>query len=119
MVNTFKIGVKDIAWFIGAFVVTMVAFATQGHIVFGSYVSLHSACHDTLMIRSLEGFSTVWKGILTCVRILLGDFDYDALKQASPFWAPVFFTIYMASVSERHSNMIDRFGADFCCHHAP
>jgi len=98
MVNTFKIGVKDIAWFIGAFVVTMVAFATQGHIVFGS---------------SLEGFSTVWKGILTCVRILLGDFDYDALKQASPFWAPVFFTIYMIFVAIMLLNMFIAIVCEF------
>ncbi|KAJ8248344.1 hypothetical protein GJAV_G00241000 [Gymnothorax javanicus] len=71
---------KDILGFAIMFFIVFFAYAQLGYLVFGTEV---------------ESFSTFVKCIFTQFRIILGDFDYDAIDKANRILGPLYFVTYV------------------------
>ncbi|XP_062286585.1 polycystin-2-like protein 1 [Scomber scombrus] len=71
---------KDILGFAVMFFIVFFAYAQLGYLLFGTEV-------DT--------FSTFVKCIFTQFRIILGDFDYDAIDRANRVLGPIYFVTYV------------------------
>ncbi|XP_064173028.1 polycystin-2-like protein 1 [Anguilla rostrata] len=71
---------KDILGFAIMFFIVFFAYAQLGYLVFGTEV---------------ESFSTFVKCIFTQFRIILGDFNYDAIDQANRILGPLYFVTYV------------------------
>ncbi|XP_055976824.1 polycystin-2-like protein 1 [Sorex fumeus] len=71
---------KDILGFAVMFFIVFFAYAQLGYLLFGTQV---------------ENFSTFVKCIFTQFRIILGDFDYDAIDNANRILGPVYFVTYV------------------------
>ncbi|KAL6487075.1 hypothetical protein MHYP_G00037010 [Metynnis hypsauchen] len=70
----------DILGFAIMFFIVFFAYAQLGYLLFGTEV---------------ESFSTFHKCIFTQFRIILGDFDYDAIEQANRVLGPIYFFTYV------------------------
>ncbi|KAG8435262.1 hypothetical protein GDO86_013277 [Hymenochirus boettgeri] len=71
---------KDILGFAIMFFIVFFAYAQLGYLLFGTQV---------------ETFSTFVKCIFTQFRIILGDFDYDAIDNANRILGPIYFVTYV------------------------
>ncbi|KAM9726878.1 polycystin-2-like protein 1 [Menidia menidia] len=71
---------KDIFGFAIMFFIVFFAYAQLGYLLFGTEV---------------ESFSTFVKCIFTQFRIILGDFDYDAIDRANRVLGPIYFVTYV------------------------
>ncbi|KAK7810931.1 hypothetical protein U0070_013585 [Myodes glareolus] len=71
---------KDILGFAVMFFIVFFAYAQLGYLIFGTQV---------------ENFSTFVKCIFTQFRIILGDFDYNAINNANRILGPVYFVTYV------------------------
>ncbi|KAL5965302.1 Polycystin-2 [Taenia solium] len=71
---------KDIAGFGVMFFIVFFAFAQLGYLAFGTQVS---------------DFGTFATALLTLFRIILGDFDFQALQEAQSFFGPLYFLVYI------------------------
>ncbi|KAJ8393244.1 hypothetical protein AAFF_G00063160 [Aldrovandia affinis] len=71
---------KDILGFAIMFFIVFFAYAQLGYLLFGTEV---------------ESFSTFVKCIFTQFRIILGDFDYDAIDKANRVLGPIYFVSYV------------------------
>ncbi|CAH6952351.1 Pkd2l1 [Phodopus roborovskii] len=71
---------KDILGFAVMFFIVFFAYAQLGYLIFGTQV---------------ENFSTFVKCIFTQFRIILGDFDYNAIDNANRILGPVYFVTYV------------------------
>lgn len=71
---------KDLAGFAVMFTIIFFAFAQLGYLIFGTQV---------------QGFSTFPRCIFTLFRIILGDFDFQALEDAHRFLGPAYFILYV------------------------
>ncbi|XP_040294234.1 polycystic kidney disease 2-like 1 protein [Bufo bufo] len=71
---------KDILGFAIMFFIVFFAYAQLGYLLFGTQV---------------ENFSTFVKCIFTQFRIILGDFDYDAIDNANRVLGPIYFVTYV------------------------
>ncbi|KAH9277542.1 Polycystic kidney disease 2-like 1 protein [Echinococcus granulosus] len=71
---------KDIAGFGVMFFIVFFAFAQLGYLAFGTQVS---------------DFSTFATSLMTLFRIILGDFDFQALHDAQSFFGPLYFLVYI------------------------
>ncbi|XP_027384975.1 polycystic kidney disease 2-like 1 protein [Bos indicus x Bos taurus] len=71
---------KDILGFAVMFFLVFFAYAQLGYLLFGTQV---------------ENFSTFVKCIFTQFRIILGDFDYNAIDNANRILGPVYFVTYV------------------------
>lgn len=71
---------KDILGFAIMFFIVFFAYAQLGYLLFGTQV---------------ENFSTFVKCIFTQFRIILGDFDYDAIDNANRLLGPIYFVTYV------------------------
>ncbi|XP_062070204.1 polycystin-2-like protein 1 isoform X2 [Lepus europaeus] len=71
---------KDILGFAVMFFIVFFAYAQLGYLLFGTQV---------------ENFSTFIKCIFTQFRIILGDFDYNAIDNANRILGPVYFVTYV------------------------
>ncbi|XP_017279853.1 polycystic kidney disease 2-like 1 protein [Kryptolebias marmoratus] len=71
---------KDILGFAIMFFIVFFAYAQLGYLIFGMEV---------------ESFSTFVKCIFTQFRIILGDFDYDAIDRANRVLGPIYFVTYV------------------------
>uniref|UniRef100_A0A3B3CE36 Polycystic kidney disease 2-like 1 n=1 Tax=Oryzias melastigma TaxID=30732 RepID=A0A3B3CE36_ORYME len=71
---------KDIMGFAVMFFIVFFAYAQLGYLLFGTQV-------DT--------FSTFVKCIFTQFRIILGDFNFDAIDQANRVLGPIYFVTYV------------------------
>ncbi|KAM9847493.1 polycystin-2-like protein 1 [Aulostomus maculatus] len=71
---------KDIMGFAIMFFIVFFAYAQLGYLLFGMEV---------------ESFSTFVKCIFTQFRIILGDFDYDAIDRANRVLGPIYFVTYV------------------------
>ncbi|KAI4550887.1 hypothetical protein MJT46_018394 [Ovis ammon polii x Ovis aries] len=71
---------KDILGFAVMFFIVFFAYAQLGYLLFGTQV---------------ENFSTFAKCIFTQFRIILGDFDYNAIDNANRILGPVYFVTYV------------------------
>ncbi|XP_023564672.1 polycystic kidney disease 2-like 1 protein isoform X2 [Octodon degus] len=71
---------KDILGFAIMFFIVFFAYAQLGYLLFGTQV---------------ENFSTFIKCIFTQFRIILGDFDYNAINNANRILGPVYFVTYV------------------------
>ncbi|KAK7901704.1 hypothetical protein WMY93_018473 [Mugilogobius chulae] len=71
---------KDIMGFAIMFFIVFFAYAQLGYLLFGTEV---------------ESFSTFVKCIFTQFRIILGDFDYDAIDRANRVLGPIYFVTYV------------------------
>ncbi|XP_069545902.1 polycystin-2-like protein 1 [Brachyistius frenatus] len=71
---------KDILGFAIMFFIVFFAYAQLGYLLFGMEV---------------ESFSTFVKCIFTQFRIILGDFDYDAIDRANRVLGPIYFVTYV------------------------
>ncbi|XP_066304092.1 polycystin-2-like protein 1 isoform X2 [Branchiostoma lanceolatum] len=74
---------KDIAGFLVMFFIIFFAYAQLGYLVFGTQV---------------KDFSTFPDAIFTLFRIILGDFDFNALEEANRVLGPMFFITYILLV---------------------
>ncbi|KAM7073885.1 polycystin-2-like protein 1 isoform 1-T1 [Molossus nigricans] len=71
---------KDILGFAVMFFIVFFAYAQLGYLLFGTQV---------------ENFSTFIKCIFTQFRIILGDFDYNAINNANRILGPAYFVTYV------------------------
>ncbi|XP_003787312.2 polycystic kidney disease 2-like 1 protein isoform X1 [Otolemur garnettii] len=71
---------KDILGFAVMFFIVFFAYAQLGYLLFGTQV---------------ENFSTFVKCIFTQFRIILGDFDYNAIDDANRILGPAYFVTYV------------------------
>ncbi|NXT17899.1 PK2L1 protein, partial [Syrrhaptes paradoxus] len=71
---------KDILGFAIMFFIVFFAYAQLGYLLFGTQV---------------ENFSTFVKCIFTQFRIILGDFDYNAIDNANRVLGPIYFVTYV------------------------
>ncbi|XP_043912299.1 polycystic kidney disease 2-like 1 protein [Protopterus annectens] len=71
---------KDILGFAIMFFIVFFAYAQLGYLIFGTQVEI---------------FSTFVKCIFTQFRIILGDFDYDAIDKANRILGPIYFVTYV------------------------
>ncbi|XP_060896923.1 polycystin-2-like protein 1 [Labrus mixtus] len=71
---------KDILGFAIMFFIVFFAYAQLGYLLFGTEV---------------DSFSTFIKCIFTQFRIILGDFDYDAIDRANRVLGPIYFVTYV------------------------
>ncbi|XP_076980518.1 polycystin-2-like protein 1 [Tamandua tetradactyla] len=71
---------KDILGFAVMFFIVFFAYAQLGYLLFGTQV---------------ENFSTFIKCIFTQFRIILGDFDYNAIDNANRLLGPAYFVTYV------------------------
>nr|XP_020850205.1 polycystic kidney disease 2-like 1 protein isoform X1 [Phascolarctos cinereus] len=71
---------KDILGFAVMFFIVFFAYAQLGFLLFGTQV---------------ENFSTFVKCIFTQFRIILGDFDYNAIDKANRILGPAYFVTYV------------------------
>ncbi|KAL8186750.1 UNVERIFIED_CONTAM: Polycystic kidney disease 2-like 1 protein [Gekko kuhli] len=71
---------KDILGFAIMFFIVFFAYAQLGYLLFGTQV---------------ENFSTFVKCIFTQFRIILGDFDYNAIDNANRILGPIYFVTYV------------------------
>ncbi|XP_015235701.1 PREDICTED: polycystic kidney disease 2-like 1 protein [Cyprinodon variegatus] len=71
---------KDILGFAIMFFIVFFAYAQLGYLLFGTEV---------------ESFSSFVKCIFTQFRIILGDFDYDAIDRANRVLGPIYFVTYV------------------------
>uniref|UniRef100_A0A8C8ZI54 Polycystin 2 like 1, transient receptor potential cation channel n=1 Tax=Prolemur simus TaxID=1328070 RepID=A0A8C8ZI54_PROSS len=71
---------KDILGFAVMFFIVFFAYAQLGYLLFGTQV---------------ENFSTFIKCIFTQFRIILGDFDYNAIDDANRILGPAYFVTYV------------------------
>ncbi|KAM4607907.1 polycystin-2-like protein 1 [Polymixia lowei] len=71
---------KDIMGFAIMFFIVFFAYAQLGYLLFGTEV---------------DSFSTFVKCIFTQFRIILGDFDYDAIERANRVLGPIYFVTYV------------------------
>ena len=80
LTNTLSKCSTDILGFMVMFFIVFFAFAQLGYLMFGS---------------SLLDYSTFGTAVFTLLRIILGDFDFPSLIQASPLFGPIFFICYV------------------------
>src|SRR5690606_10344932 len=71
---------KDVAGFAIMFFIVFLAYAQLGYLIFGTQV---------------QGFSTFAQSIFTLFRIVLGDFDFEAIETANRVLGPIFFLTYV------------------------
>ncbi|XP_078128892.1 polycystin-2-like protein 1 [Sander vitreus] len=71
---------KDILGFAIMFFIVFFAYAQLGYLLFGTEV---------------QSFSTFVKCIFTQFRIILGDFDFDAIDRANRVLGPIYFVTYV------------------------
>jgi hypothetical protein len=71
---------KDLAGFAVMFFIFFLAFAQLGYLLFGTQIS---------------NYSSVGQAVFTLFRLILGDFDFDALQQANRVLGPAFFVLYV------------------------
>ncbi|CAL8257105.1 unnamed protein product [Lota lota] len=71
---------KDILGFAVMFFIVFFAYAQLGYLIFGTEV---------------DSFSTFVKCMFTQLRIILGDFDYDAIERANRVLGPIYFFTYV------------------------
>ncbi|KAL0964228.1 hypothetical protein UPYG_G00321100 [Umbra pygmaea] len=71
---------KDIMGFAVMFFIVFFAYAQLGYLLFGTQV---------------QSFSTFVKCIFTQFRIILGDFNFDAIDQANRILGPIYFVTYV------------------------
>merc|ERR1719326_614364 len=80
--NTIYLGFKDILVFVMMIGVVLMGFVNMGYLLFGDFV---------------PGFKTPFRSFRTCFLQLIGTFDYAALLEAEPDFAPLFFFPFMIS----------------------
>ncbi|CAG2101885.1 unnamed protein product [Medioppia subpectinata] len=71
---------KDIAGFGVMFFIVFFAFAQLGYLLFGTQV---------------KDYSSFGKAVFTLLRLILGDFDFQALEAANRVLGPIFFLSYI------------------------
>lgn len=71
---------KDMFGFMVMFTIMFGSFAQLGNQMFGSQIF---------------DFSTMYNAVFTLFRIILGDFDFNALKNAHYIFGPVYFFLYV------------------------
>ncbi|GIY28689.1 polycystin-2 [Caerostris darwini] len=71
---------KDIGGFAVMFFIVFFAFAQLGYLLFGSIV---------------KEFSTFGTAVFTLLRLILGDFDFEALENANRVLGPIYFLCYI------------------------
>ncbi|CAF0821104.1 unnamed protein product [Rotaria sordida] len=81
----------DLIGFLVMFVAIMVAYAQFGNLALG---------------QQAPAFSTVGKAFVALFRTVLGDFDYEAISDASPIVGPLFFFLYIFSMVFILFNMV-------------
>lgn len=87
---TLKVGAKPLSQFSVLFLV-----------VFFSYAQFFFLIYSQLM----QSFSTVIKSAETCLQMLLGRFNFNAMQEASPLLGPAFFFFYVITVAYILINM--------------
>jgi len=73
----------DLVSFLIIFSLFMIGFGMVGMLIFGP---------------DIENYSTLSATLFTLFQMLLGDFDYDAMRIAAPLVAPIYFGTYIISV---------------------
>jgi len=73
----------DLVSFLIIFSLFMIGFGVVGMLIFGP---------------DIENYSTMTATLFTLFQMLLGDFDYEALRTSAPLVAPIYFGTYIISV---------------------
>ncbi|CAF3985937.1 unnamed protein product [Rotaria sp. Silwood2] len=85
----------DLIGFLIMFVAIMIAYAQFGNLALG---------------QQAPAFSTVGKAFVALFRAVLGDFDYEAISDASPIAGPLFFFLFDSyeELGNEHRDVINR-----------
>jgi hypothetical protein len=77
--NVLATAYADLTSFLVIFVLLLVGFSIVGHFAFGPLVA---------------GFHSPMESIVTCMRFIVGDVQYEELRRANPVLAPIFYMSY-------------------------
>ncbi|XP_040583517.1 polycystin-2-like [Lepeophtheirus salmonis] len=78
--KTLSLGAADLSGFSILFLVVDVSFVQLGYLMFGV---------------QLENFKTFRDSFFTLFRMILGDFNFNEIEEASPYLGPIFFVVYI------------------------
>jgi hypothetical protein len=81
--RVFVLASMEIVFFAFMFGFTFFGFVLLGHNIYGAY---------------LEEWSTIIGTFRTLVKMMVGNFDYEAMRQVDQVWTPVFFFVYIIFV---------------------
>jgi len=81
--KTFSRAGNDLMSFMLVYLVTYLAYAQLGVLIFGN---------------ELDGFRNVFHAIYTLFRIILGDFDFSGMQQTNRILGPIYFLTYVFCV---------------------
>ncbi|CAD5112526.1 DgyrCDS1737 [Dimorphilus gyrociliatus] len=87
---TLKVGAKPLSQFAMLFLVVFFAYAQFFFLIYS---------------QLMQTFATVIKSAETCLQMLLGRFNFNAMQEASPLLGPVFFFFYVITVAYILINM--------------
>ena len=79
----FVLAGTEILFFSFMFAFTFFGFVLLGHNVYGSH---------------LKEWSTIVKTFRTLIKMMVGDFDYEAMRQVDQIWTPFFFFFFIIFV---------------------
>ena len=81
--HVFVLAGTEIVFFSFMFSFTFLGFGLLGHNIYGSH---------------LKEFSTLIKTFRTLIKMMVGDFDYESMRQVDQLWTPFFFFFYIIFV---------------------
>ena len=81
--HVFVLAGMEIIFFAFMFGFTYFGFVLLGHNIYGAY---------------LEEWSTIIGTFRTLVKMMVGNFDYEAMRQVDQIWTPVYFFVYIIFV---------------------
>ena len=81
--HVFVLAGTEIIFFSFMFAFTFFGFVLLGHNIYGAH---------------LKPWSTVVKTVSTLIKMMVGNFDYEAMRHVDPIWTPFFFFFYIIFV---------------------
>lgn len=81
--HVFVIAGTEIVFFSFMFAFTFFGFVLLGHNIYGAH---------------LIAWSTIIKTTSTLIKMMVGNFDYEAMRRVDPVWTPFFFFFYIVFV---------------------
>lgn len=78
--RVFLLAGREISFFVIMFGLTFLGFVLLGNQIFGA---------------EMKSFSTIMLSVRTLLKMMIGDFDYEAMRRIDPEWAPAFFSLYI------------------------
>ena len=81
--HVFVLAGVEILFFSFMFAFTFFGFVLLGHNIYGAH---------------LKAWSTIVHSVATLIKMMVGNFDYEAMRHVDPIWTPFFFFFYILFV---------------------